>query len=348
MASKHKSSAQALSLEQAVGKVLAHDITEIRPGEFKGPAFKKGYVLKVEDLEHLRRLGKEHLYALEIAEGELHEDQAALRLAKALAGEGVEFDPNPSEGKITLKAGRWGLLKVDAEALTDFNMVPDISCSSRKTNVVVKKGEPLAGTRAIPLIIDEKLVEEAEAVGRAAGGILRVAEMKRAKVGLLITGNEVFYGRITDKFRPVIEGKMKQYKCELIQVAFSPDDLETMTAEIKKLSEAGCEVILVAGGMSVDPDDISRLAIAQAGAEDIVYGTPVLPGAMFLYGRLNGAPILGLPACLLYFKATVFDLVFPRVLAGEKITRRELAELAHGGYCLNCQTCRYPVCPFGK
>jgi hypothetical protein len=243
MASKHKSSACILPLDKAIGKVLVHDITEIRPGEFKGPAFKRGHVLKPADLEHLKRLGKEHIYALEMAPGELHEDQAAQRLAHALAGDGVEFDPHPSEGKITFIASRRGLLKVDLEALIQLNLIQDISCSCRKTNSVVSKGEALAGTRAIPLIIDEKLVEKAEELGSQAGGVLQIVAMRQAKVGLLITGSEVFYGRITDKFQTVITSKMADYQCELVKVAFAPDDLAAMVTEIQNLAQGQSEII---------------------------------------------------------------------------------------------------------
>ena len=348
MPSKYKSSATIIPVEKAVGKVLAHDITEIRPGQFKGAAYKKGHVVRQEDLPHLRRLGKENLFVLHVGSGEVHEDDAAWRLAEALSGPGVTYEGPPSEGKIALKAAHRGLLKVNVEALTDLCLIPEISCASRHNNGVVEKGEIIAATRAIPLIIDEETLTKAIRIAEASKGIFSVKKFSTLPTGIIITGNEVFHGLIEDKFAPILRNKLHAFDCEVRQVLFVPDDQGKIVKSIRELLQAGSELMMVAGGMSVDPDDVTRKAIAEAGAEDIVYGTPVLPGAMFLYGRIGSVPILGLPACVLFYKATVLDFVLPRVLAGESITRKDLADLAHGGLCLNCKECRYPVCPFGK
>lgn len=345
---RRESSKRVIPLDQAVGKVLAHDITEIRPGQFKGAAFKKGHVVRKKDLEHLRRLGKEHLFVLELGPGEIHEDEAAKRLAQALAGPGTLFEEAPSEGKIPIKSAHRGLLKVNVAALTAFNMVPEVSCSSRHNNVLVEGGEIIAATRAIPLIVQEQFVNEAVAIADGTGGVFSVKRLDRADCGLIITGNEVYYGRIQDKFAPLIRKKLKSYGCSLKETVFTPDDKGEIVKAIRAFQEEGLGLILVAGGMSVDPDDVSRIAIAEAGASEMVYGTPVLPGAMFLYGRLGPTPVLGLPACVIYHNTTIFDLILPRVLAGERITRKDLAALAHGGLCLNCEQCNYPVCPLGK
>ena len=348
MVNKKQSSVVVIPLEEAVGKVLAHDITEIRPGQFKGPAFKKGYIVREEDLDHLRRLGKEHLYVLHLGPHEVHEDEAAIRFAEALAGPGVIFDDKPSEGKIALKSEYRGLLKVDVKALTEFNLVTDVTCSSRHNNLLVETGETIAATRAIPLVIDKTMLNKAVEIAKDANGIFSIKRLATPDTGLIITGNEVFYGRIEDKFAPLIRKKLKFYGCVLKEIIIAPDNKDEIVKGIRLLEKKGVGLILVAGGMSVDPDDVSRNAILEAGAKDCVYGTPVLPGAMFLYGRLEDIPILGLPACILYYNATVFDLILPRVLSGERITRRDLAAMAHGGLCLNCDECRYPVCPFGK
>jgi molybdopterin biosynthesis enzyme len=348
MTTKNKSSATVISLEEAVGKVLAHDVTEIRPGQFKGPSFKKGHLVQEQDLPHLRRLGKEHLYVLHIGPGEVHEDDAAVQLAAALAGEGVTFSRPPSEGKVSLKATHRGLLKVRVEALTALNSVPDICCASRHNNVVVEQGDTIAATRAIPLIIEEGKLREALRIADAGGSIFTVKPLANPRTGLVITGNEVFHGLIEDKFAPILRKKLQQFGCPVTGVVFAPDDTVKIAGGIDELLQGGSELILVAGGMSVDPDDVSRMAIVQAGADEVVYGTPVLPGAMFLYGRIGTVPVLGVPACVLYYKATVLDLILPRVLAGEIISRKDLAALAHGGLCLNCERCRFPICPFGK
>lgn len=348
MPNKFKSSGKVIPIDNAVGSVLAHDITEIRPGQFKGTAFKKGQVIRPEDLKHLRRLGKEHLFVLEIGPGEVHEDDAAIRLATALSGPGVIFDKQPSEGKIALKSAHRGLLKVHASALTDLNLVEHISCASRHNNILVNEGEIIAATRAIPLIIDETSLKKAEEIALDAGGIFSVKSLSQPDTGLIITGNEVYNGTIEDKFAPLIRKKLKFFSCQLKETTFLPDDKERIILEIKRFLKSGYQLILVTGGMSVDPDDVSRMAIAEAGAEDIIYGTPVLPGAMFLYARFGDIPVMGLPACVIFYQATVFDLILPRILAGEKITRQDLASMSHGGLCLNCDRCNYPVCPFGK
>lgn len=340
--------ATVVPLDEAVGKLLAHDITEIRPSVFKGAAFKKGHIITEEDLPHLKRLGKEHLYVLHMRPGEVHEDDAAILLGKALAGLGVTADLTPSEGKVSLRAEHNGLLKVHAEALIELNMVPDICCSSRHNNSFVEKGTIIAATRVIPLVIREELLNAAIRVVKTAGGIFSVKELSTPEVGLIVTGNEVFKGLIEDRFEPVIKKKMECFGCKLKRTRFAPDDKAQIAGFIKELVAEGAELIIVAGGMSVDPDDVSRAAVAEAGATDLVYGTPILPGAMFLYGRIGEIPVVGLPACVLYYRATVLDLVLPRILAGEAITRRSLAEMAHGGLCLSCKECHYPVCPFGK
>lgn len=348
MPGKHKSSAFMIPLEQAVGTVLVHDITEIRPGQFKGASFKKGHIIGPDDLPHLRRLGKEHLYVLDIAPGEVHEDDAAIRLAEALRGPGVGSDAPPSEGKISLKATRKGLLKVHVEALTEMCLIPDICCSSRHNNTLVEEGETIAATRAIPLVIDEKTLGEAIGIAESVGGIFSVKPLARLRAGIVITGNEVYKGIIEDKFASVLRKKITALGSEISKILYAPDERDIIAGHIKTLLGEGADLLMVSGGMSVDPDDISRLAIADAGAEDLVYGTSVLPGAMFLYGRIGQIPILGLPACVLFHRTTILDILFPRILAGETVTRSDLAALAHGGLCLNCAECRYPVCPFGK
>jgi len=348
LSNKDKSSASVIPVDQAIGKVLAHDVTEIRPGQFKGVAFKKGHIIKEEDLPHLRRLGKEHLFVLHIGAEEVHEDDAAMRLARALAGPGVVFDSRPAEGKIALKAAHRGLLKVNVKALNELSLIPAICCSSRHNNILVEKGETIAATRAIPLIIEEKTLSLAIDIAKTARGIFSVKQLSQPQAGLIITGNEVYRGLIDDKFAPIIRKKLRFFRCQLKEILFAPDDEMQITKGIKELLQKGSGLILVAGGMSVDPDDVSRMAIAEAGAVDIVYGTPVLPGAMFLYGRFGNIPVLGLPACVLAYNVTAFDLLLPRILAGERITRRDLAAMAHGGLCLNCEQCRYPICPFGK
>jgi len=376
-------SSKTILVTEAVGTVLAHDITEIRPGEFKGRAFKKGHVIREEDVCHLQRLGKEHLFVLKVAEDEMHENDAAYAIARALMGDGVAIKGEPKEGKISIVAERDGLLKIDRDALLSFNMLGEVMCATLHDNTVVKKGQDVAGTRAIPLVVKKKIVEEAVRIatalrnaecGMRSKGVIQVKELRKPKVGVVITGNEVYHGRIKDAFAPVITKKIEEIGGELVGVYYAPDDKGFIVDRLRELLNAGADLLITTGGMSVDPDDVTRFAIRELGAGDIVYGSAVLPGAMFLIAYLENAecgmrnaelasdakhselrtqnsalvPILGIPACGMYARTTIFDLILPRVLAGERIGRKEMAALGHGGLCLKCEVCRYPVCPFGK
>jgi hypothetical protein len=340
---------QVVTLEEAIGFPLAHDITEIRPGEFKGAAFHKGHILKADELDHLRKLGKNHLYIIKTEENEMHEDEAAEALANALCGYGVGWQDAPKEGKITLKATRDGLFKVDVDALMQFNMQGDVMCATRHTNTMVKSGETVAATRAIPLVVAKDKVKEAiHAALLSSTKVLRVIPLQQPKVSVLITGNEVYHGLIKDKFEPIITSKVKELGGEILEVVFLPDDDEMISGAAVRQLENGADLLITTGGMSVDPDDRTRHAMEKAGIRDIVYGTPVLPGAMFMVAYLGKIPVLGIPACGMYASRTILDLIYPRVLTGEKITRREIAALGHGGLCLHCKSCTYPICPFGK
>ncbi|OGQ86771.1 MAG: molybdopterin-binding protein [Deltaproteobacteria bacterium RIFOXYD12_FULL_56_24] len=339
---------KTIPVEQAIGMVLPHDITEIRSEEFKGRAFRKGHIIKAEDVERLKSLGKENIYVLELGEDDIHENEAAELMAAALAGPGTSISGEPVEGKLNIVAAHDGLLKVEVEALYQFNLLGEVMCATLHNNTPVKQGEQLAGTRLIPLVSKRGIVNVAVEIAEKAGGILRVAQLKQAKAGLIITGNEVFHGRIKDAFEPVLRQKLEKLGSEVIAVRFAPDNVETIAAEIKACLNAGADLIITSGGMSVDPDDVTRQGIARAGAQKIVYGSPVLPGAMFLVGYIGEVPVLGLPACGMFHRITIFDLILPRVLCGEKITRQDIARLGHGGLCRQCKTCVYPICGFGK
>jgi hypothetical protein len=379
--SKQKRGIKTIPVTDAVGMALAHDVTEIRSGEFKGRAFRKGHIVKSEDICHFQRLGKENLFVLSIGDDEMHEDEAARVIAEALMGDGVMMQGEPREGKINIVASRDGLLKIDTEALLSFNMLGDVMCATLH-NMLVKKEQIVAGTRAVPLVIKRDVVEKAVL---AARNTIRVRELRKPRAGVVITGNEVYYGRIKDAFAPIIERKIKDFNGEIIGIYYAPDDEKMIEDRLAELIDAGADLLITTGGMSVDPDDVTRFAITKVGAVDMTYGSAVLPGAMLLVAYLrvearknessevmteNSSkptdlqssdpselpilgtseliPVLGIPACGMYHKTTVLDLIFPRVLAGERIGRRELSDLGHGGLCMSCSECRYPACPFGK
>ena len=333
-------------VQDAVGMVLGHDITKIVPNEFKGRAFKKGHIISVNDIPELLKLGKEHIFIMPTNKDLLHENEAALRIASAGGKVGVNFT-EPKEGKVNLLADSSGLLKVNKELLRKINSVEDIIFASIHNNTPVSENQIVAGTRIIPLVIDEKSIKYIEEIC-AQENLIEIKPYKEFKVGIVTTGNEVFYGRIQDAFGPVLRVKVSPFATEVIEQKIVPDSKEAIREAVFSLIEKGANMILATGGMSVDPDDVTPSAIRELGTKIISYGASALPGAMFLMGYLGDIPIMGLPGCVMYNKITVFDLILPRVLAGEVITKMDIINLGHGGLCLECNPCRYPNCSFGK
>ena len=331
----------------AVGHVLCHDITRIVKDVVKDTPFRKGHVVTEEDIPVLLSLGKEHLYIWEKKEGMLHENEAAEILFDICKNENMK-GTEIKEGKIELIADCDGLFRVDVERLDAINELDEIMIATRHTNYAVKKGDKLAGTRVIPLIIEETKLNEAKKI---AGDkpLLELLPYKNMKAGVVTTGSEVYHGRIKDTFTPVIINKLKEYGIDACWHKVVDDDNEMIINAISEIKESGAEMILCTGGMSVDPDDLTPGAIKKSGADIVTYGAPVLPGAMFLLGYFNdGTPIMGLPGCVMYSKATVFDLVLPRIAAGLKVTKKDISRMGHGGLCFSCKVCTYPRCEFGK
>jgi molybdenum cofactor synthesis domain-containing protein len=337
-----------VSVQSAIGMVLCHDVTRIVCGQSKGPAFKRGHILREEDLPQLLRMGKEHIYVWDIRTGGglLHENEAAVRIARAAAGKNIAL-LGPSEGRVSLAAAVDGLLKIDVEALFEIN-ADDIVFASLHTHQKVAGGKVLAGTRVIPLVIEESKIELAESICSLHRPLIEVLPFKRFNVGIITTGSEVFHGRIKDQFGPVVRENLSEFGCSAIGQSFVSDDQRRIVEEIRSFFSQGVEMIIVTGGMSVDPDDVTPAAIRGCGARVVTYGAPVLPGSMFMLAYLGDVPVLGLPGCVMYHKTSIFDVVLPWLLAGEEITRRDIVGMAHGGLCVNCKECRYPDCGFAK
>ena len=289
---------------------------------------------------------KEHIYVWEPKEGELHENDAAIRLANLVLGEGVSRSVEIKEGKVDFFADRDGVLKVNKEELFKLNSLGEIIVSTLHNNTPIKKGEKIGATRVIPLIIDEEKIIKAEEL--IEKNIIYVEEIKQKKCLLITTGNEVYSGRIKDAFLPVIKSKLGYYGSEVVKQVILPDSKERIIEEIQKGLAENIDMIICTGGMSVDPDDVTPTAIKECGGELVTYGSPVLPGAMFLLAYYNDVPILGVPSCAMYSKRTVLDLVLPRVLADERLTLEDIASYGHGGLCLDCPVCTFPHCSFGK
>lgn len=338
---------KVIPVEESVGTVLCHDITRIVPGKTKGRAFSKGHVVREEDVPVLLELGKEHLYVLPLLDGQIHENEAAERIARAVAGPGIAFS-EICEGRMNLLAARRGLLCVNVEALFQINSEENVVVATAHTHQRIPEGRPVAGARIVPLLIEEDRIQRVEAICAAAGPVVQVKEFKPMQVGLVTTGSEIYHGRIKDAFGPVIRRKLASYGSTVMHQAFVSDDKETTVAAIFDCIERGAEMVLCTGGMSVDPDDQTPSSIMATGAEVITYGSPTFPGAMFMLANLNGVPIMGLPGCVMYHKASIFELVLPRVLAGETVTRKDIVAMGHGGFCNGCDVCHFPICPFGK
>lgn len=336
-----------IKTEEAVGHVLCHDMTQIIPGEFKGPRFRKGHIVTEEDIPVLLSMGKENLYVWEKTEGILHENEAAERLAALCRNENMNAS-EVKEGKIELRAAIRGLFRVDSKRLNAVNRIDELMIATRHGNTVVQPGDKLCGTRCIPLVIDEKKLIAAEtAVGKKP--ILELLPFKLRTAAVITTGSEVYHGRIEDKFTPVLAQKLAAYGIQMRNHVTTDDGLDYVTQAIADMRAKKPDLILCTGGMSVDPDDNTPGAIKKSGARIVTYGAPVLPGAMFLLGYYgDGMPIMGLPGCVMYAKATIFDLVLPRIAAGIKLTRRDFTTMGEGGLCLSCDSCHYPICPFGK
>ncbi len=344
-------------VEEAVDKIAAHDMTRIEPGVFKGPEFKAGQRISVGDVCRLQQMGRFHVAIQDDSEANdenlIHENAVAEIFAKRMAGENVAYELPAKEGKIDFTAKCGGVLSIDYKRLEQFNMVPEIMAASRQHGMHIKEGTRFAGTRAIPLFLQKKYLNQALEI-LSDKPLFNVMPLRKAKVGILVTGTEVFQGIIEDKFIPIITSKVTNLHSEVVASRIVPDDKDIMVKAINDLRDAGADLLITTGGLSVDPDDITQSVLREAGLTNVLYGVPVLPGAMSLIGQIPakgnyvGMQVLGVPACALYAKTTFFDLILPRVLANCEITRADLARMGEGGYCMNCHTCSWPKCFFGK
>lgn len=335
-----------IPVQEAVGSVLFHDITRIVPGEFAGRAFKKGHIILEEDVPKLLNLGKDNIYVLDLEEGYVHENDAAQRIARAVCGANIRLT-EPSEGKVSMKAEIRGLLKVNVQALNRINAIDEIVLATLHTNLKVAADDSIAGTRIIPLFTDEERIGQVEEIARECHPVIDIKPLKPLRVGIVTTGNEVFHGRIEDKFGPIITKKIEALGSRVTRQILVSDNIPMTVSAIHELINEGAEMIVTTGGMSVDPDDRTPASIRAAGGKVVTYGSPTFPGAMFMLAYIGQVPIIGIPGCAMYHKATIFDLIVPRILAGETVTRQDIIALGHGGLCSSCPECRHPTCGFG-
>ena len=334
-----------INVQDAIGMELCHDITEMNDG-FKGVAFKRGHIIREEDIDHMLRIGKQHIFVWEENAGEIHEDDCARRMAAMAPVEGAHYT-EPAEGKVLLFADQRGMFRVNTQLLKRIDSIGDITICTLPDHYPVEVGARLASMRIVPLVTKEDQIIEAERLC-AKEPLLRLLPYQHKKIGVIITGSEVYHGRIKDKFEPVVRAKMKQYPSEIVGITICDDDLDMIVNAAKQHLENGADFLIFTGGMSVDPDDLTPTAVRQLGAEIITHGVPSQPGNMTLVAYLGGVPILGVPGAAIKLPTTIFDVLLPQVFAGEKITREELINLADGGLCQMCKACHWPNCTFGR
>lgn len=333
---KRASVLREVKVEEAIGLPLAHDLTRIVPGEFKGRLFRKGHLIREADISELKKIGKDHIYVLELGDDDLHEDDAAVRMADAVCGVNVSAT-EPSEGKVLLKSSIHGLTVIDKAFINGVNEIDQLAMATLKSYTVVSPGQSVAGTRVIPLLVAKEKVEQVERSARLwreahpGEGPISVKPFRTLKTGLITTGNEVYNGLVEDRFGPVVRAKLEEYGSVVEEQRFCTDDSDSIVEEIRYFHSRQVDLILVTGGMSVDPDDRTPGAIRQAGADIVSHGTPMLPGSMLMMAYLDHTPIVGLPGSVMYDKYTVFDVLLPRICAGIRIGKTDITELGYGG-----------------
>ena len=334
-----------IPVEQAVGMTLCHDITKMVDG-FKGAAFRRGHVIREEDIEELLNIGKKTVFVWEENAGEIHEEDCALRMAAMAPVQGAHYTA-PSEGKVLLMADTRGMLRVDTELLREINSIGDITISTLPDHYPVESGARLASMRIVPLVTKEEQIIAAERLC-AQRKLLDLRPYAHKKIGVIITGSEVYSGRIKDKFEPVVRRKMESYPAEILGVTICDDDLDMIINSAKAYLAKGADFLIFTGGMSVDPDDLTPTAIRRLGAQVVSHGVPSQPGNMTLVAYLGDVAILGVPGAAISLPTTIFDVLLPQIFTGDKLTKDDLIRLGDGGLCQMCRACHFPNCTFGR
>ncbi len=334
-----------VAVEHAAGMELCHDITAMRDG-FKGVAFKRGHVITQADIPALLDIGKRTVFVWEEHAGEIHEEDAARRMAMMAPVEHARYT-EPSEGKVLLMAEKRGMFCVDTALLREINSIGDITITTLPNHYPVEAGARLASMRIVPLATKEEQIVRAEELCRGKQ-LLNLRPYKYLKVGVIITGSEIYHGRIQDKFEPVVRRKLAQYPSEIMGITICDDALEMIVAAAKTHLKHGADLLIFTGGMSVDPDDLTPSAIHGLGAEIVSYGVPAQPGNMTLVAYLDQAAILGVPGAAISLPTTIFDVLLPQIFTGDKLTKSDLVNLGSGGLCQLCKSCHWPNCSFGR
>ncbi len=334
-----------IKVEEAVGMTLCHDITAMRDG-FKGALYKRGHVITEEDIPQLLDIGKKTIFVWEENAGEIHEEDAALRMA-AMAPVELAHYTGPSEGKMQLMADQRGMFRVNVELQREINSIGDITITSLPDHYPVEAGARIASMRIVPLVTQEEQIIQAEKLCEGKK-LFDLRPYQQRKVGIIITGSELYNGRIKDKFEPVARKKLEPYPADILGVTICDDELDMLDNAAKAFLEQGADLLIFSGGMSVDPDDLTPTAIRTLGADVITHGVPSQPGNMTLVAYLDDVAILGVPGAAISSPTTMFDVLLPQVFTGDKLTKADLIKLGDGGLCQQCKPCHFPNCTFGR
>lgn len=335
-----------IRVQDAVGQTLCHDMTAILESGFKGVKFKRGHVISEEDIPEFLSIGKEHIYVWEPEADEVHEDDAAIALTRAMCGENVAYS-GPSEGKMQINSQGDGVFCLNSAVLRAINSVPDYTVACLPGYMPVKQGQKLCGARIVPLVTKRENVDRAVRLAEEHFPVMCVKPYKKLKTGVVITGSEVYHGRIRDAFEPILTEKLQSFGAEILGFRKCPDDVEMILEAVNGFLSRGAKLILLTGGMSVDPDDVTPTAIRRTGARLVTQGVPMQPGNMLTVAYLGETALIGVPGASMHSKVTSLDVFLPRVFAGIEIDAGNIASFGEGGFCMGCKSCTWPMCYFG-
>lgn len=319
---------EKLPLRQAVGHILLHN--QIGPDGRK--VLKKGHRLASSDLPALQALGREQVYVAVLADDDIGENEAARRLGDVVAGPGLKTS-TATTGRVNLIAASAGLVKINRQGLLAFNDSPGITLATLTHNTPVQPKKMVGTIKIIPYAVPRPRLEAAEAVARRENPLVAIKPFTVRQAVLITTGSEPARSKVVDAFTPPLQNRLSGYNTALAAGPHVPEDEQAIAAALQQTLNEGAEMVIIAGETSImDPDDITPRAIKAAGGSIVHYGVPAEPGNLLLLAYHGPVPIVGAPGCARSKNYNVVDMVLPRLAAGERLTRRDLIELGHGGF----------------
>jgi len=332
-----------ISIEDAVGLPLAHDLTQVdAERQTKGARFRRGHLLAPEDLPVLRKMGRLNLSVLDLEEGEVHEDEAARSLADALCGEGLEIE-GPEEGRCRLVSTRKGVARFDPEMVKRVNLDREWSFGTCPANAIVKPGSTVAAFRILPLALKRASLERAV----RESSPFSVRPFLPLGVGLVTTGSEIKAGLVKDAVCGKLLRKLEELGGSFAGQRFCGDGAEEIRESVRELLHAGADIVICTGGMSVDADDRTPEAIRSVADEVLFRGVPAMPGSNLMLARAGESWVVGAPACAAHDERTALDRLLIALFAGlgEEI---DVKNWGIGGLCSRCRVCSFPDCDFAR